>query len=525
MAYLDRATALDPQLSTDLLISRDLLTSTGPLHATGDPTPGDRPSAPEQDAPADLLGRAPAQDSPEQNSTTHHDDPAFTDPSRVGQDPARQPTDLLLADLARLVAIPSVGALPQHAADLHRSARLVADLFEGVGMPHVEILDDVAAPAVLGHWPGPPGTPTVCLYAHHDVQPVGDLDQWRCDPWALTERGDRLFGRGTADDKAGIALHLATLRAFAGRPPVGVTIFIEGEEEIGSPRLDDFMARHGHRLEADAFIVADSGNWAQGQPSFTVALRGVTGCVVEVRTLDHGVHSGQYGGVLPDAVTALIQLLASLHHPDGSVAVPGLTTNLHFGIDYPNARYRQESGILDGVGFLGSGSIADRAWAGPAITVIGMDVTPIAEASNTLAPSARAAISLRVPPTIDSADAQAKLIAHLKEHAPWGAHLTITPATTGDPALVDLTSPLAARATQAYTEAFSRAPVHMGQGGSIPLVNALLKSFPRATVLATAVCDPESRMHAPNESVHLGDLLGQLRAQVRFLELLGQLPQ
>ena len=525
MAYLDRATALDPQISTDLLSSRDLLTSTGPLHATGDPTHGDRPTAPDHLPAADSVDGAPARDSSDPDPTAHHDDPTATAPAHPGHNPAHRPTHLLVADLARLVAIPSVGSLPQHAADLDRSARLVADLFKGVGVPQVEILDDVAAPAVLGHWPGPPGTPTVCLYAHHDVQPVGDLAEWRSDPWTLTGRGDRLFGRGTADDKAGIALHLATLRAFAGRPPVGVKIFVEGEEETGSPHLDDFMARHGHRLEADAFIVADSGNWAQGQPSFTVALRGVTGCTVEVRTLDHGVHSGQYGGVLPDAVTALIHLLASLHHPDGSVAVPGLETDLHFDLDYPHARYRRESGILDGVRYLGSGSIADRAWAGPAITVIGLDVTPIAEASNTLAPSARARISLRVPPTISGADAQAKLIAHLSQHVPWGAHLTITPATTGDPALVDLTSPLAAKATQAYTEAFSRPPVHMGQGGSIPLVNALVDAFPEATVLATAVCDPESRMHAPDESVHLGDLLGQVRAQVRFLELLGQLQQ
>ncbi|MDR1807629.1 MAG: dipeptidase [Propionibacteriaceae bacterium] len=430
----------------------------------------------------------------------------------------------LVADLTRLVAIPSIGALPQHAPDLARSAALVADLFRGVGVPEVEVVDDVAAPAVLGHWPGPEGAPTVCLYAHHDVQPIGDPAGWRSDPFTLTARGDRLFGRGAADDKGGIALHLATLRHFAqtgGRPPVGIKLFIEGEEEMGSPGMAQFLERYRDRLAADAFVIADSGNWAVGEPAFTVALRGVTGCTVEVRTLDHGVHSGQFGGVLPDAVTALIHLLATLHQADGSVAVEGLTTDLHFGPDYPDDRFRAESGILDGVGYLGQGAITDRLWAGPAITVIGMDVTAVADASNTLAPVARASISLRVPPTIASEAAQAKLIAHLESHVPWGAQLTVTPHTSGNPALVDVDGPVAQKATQAYTEVFGRPPVLMGQGGSIPLINELLELYPGSAVIANAVCDPDSRMHAPDESVHLGDLEQQVGAQVRFLELLG----
>jgi acetylornithine deacetylase/succinyl-diaminopimelate desuccinylase-like protein len=429
----------------------------------------------------------------------------------------------LVADLTRLVAIPSIGALPEHAPDVARSAELVADLFRQVGVPEVEVVSDVASPAVLGHWPGPPGTPTVTLYAHHDVQPVGDPAGWRSDPFTLTPRGDRLFGRGAADDKGGVALHLATLRHFAetaGGPPVGVKLFIEGEEELGSPGMAPFLEKYRDRLAADVFVIADSGNWAVGQPAFTMALRGVTGCVAEVRTLDHGVHSGQFGGVLPDAVTALIHLLASLHNADGSVAVEGLTTDLHFDLDYPDDRFRAESGVLPGVSYLGSGPLTDRLWAGPAITVIGMDVTSVAESSNTLAPVARAVISLRVPPTISAADAQAKLIAHLEAHVPWGAQLKVTPSVSGDPALVDLDGPLAAAATQAYTEVFGAPPVLMGQGGSIPFVNDLLTTFPGTTVIANAVCDPDSRMHAPDESVHLPDLVKSVESHVRFFELL-----
>jgi acetylornithine deacetylase/succinyl-diaminopimelate desuccinylase-like protein len=430
--------------------------------------------------------------------------------------------DQVIADLAQLVAVPSIGALPQHAADVRRSADLVAEMFRRAGVEDAEVVADVASPAVLGHIPGPPGTPTVVLYSHHDVQPIGDPALWKSDPFTLTPKGDRLFGRGSADDKGGIALHLAVLRHFGGKPPVGIKLFIEGEEELGSPGMPAFLEKYHDRLAGDVFVIADSGNWAVGQPSFTMALRGVTGCVVEVRTLDHGVHSGQFGGVLPDALLALIHLLASLHHPDGSVAVEGLTTGLHFGLDYPADRFVAESGILPGVETLGSGSITDRLWAGPAITVIGLDATTVDNASNTLAATARASISLRVPPTITAADAQAKLIAHLQAHIPWGAHVAITPSTSGDPALVDLTTPLAAKATQAYTEVFGAPPSHIGQGGSIPLVNELLEAYPGSTVLGTAVCDPDSRMHAADESVHLGDLLNSVKAEARYLELLAE---
>jgi acetylornithine deacetylase/succinyl-diaminopimelate desuccinylase-like protein len=435
-------------------------------------------------------------------------------------DPAGQ----LVADLTRLVAIPSIGALPEHVPDLARSAELVAELLTGVGVPEVEVVDDVAAPAILAHWPGPPGTPTVTFYAHHDVQPVGDPAGWRSDPFTLSARGDRLFGRGSADDKGGVALHLATLRHFAetaGGPPVGVRVFIEGEEELGSPNMAAFLAAYRDRLAGDVFVIADAGNWDVGRPAFTHALRGVTGCAVEVRTLDHGVHSGQYGGAAPDAVLALIHLLASLHRPDGSVAIEGLTTDIHFDLEYPEARFRAESGLLAGVQDIGTGPVLDRIWAGPSLTVIGMDVTPVAEASNTLAPVARAVLSLRVPPTVSAADAQAKLIAHLESHVPWGAQVTITPSTSADPALVDLDGPLAAKASQAYAEVFGEPPVRVGLGGTIPLVNDLLSAFPGATVIANAVSDPDSRMHAPDESVHLPDLVKTVASQVRFLELLG----
>ncbi|MDR1264661.1 MAG: M20/M25/M40 family metallo-hydrolase [Propionibacteriaceae bacterium] len=437
----------------------------------------------------------------------------------IPADPAL--ADQLMADLAQLVAIPSIGALSRHRDDLARSARLVAALARAAGAT-AEVVDQVAAPAVLAHWPGPEGSPTVCLYAHHDVQPVGDPALWRTDPFQTVLVGERVFGRGTADDKGAIALHLACLRAWGGRPPVGVKLFVEGEEEIGSPNLAAFLERHRQQLAADVFVVADSGNWAVGQPGLTVALRGVTGCVVELRTLDHGVHSGQFGGVVPDAWTALIRLLASLHQADGAVAVAGLESGLKFEAQHDEARFRAEAGVLESVALIGRGSIADRLWAGPAITVIGLDAVGVAEASNTLAPVARANISLRVPPTVDATAAQDRLIEHLRAHVPWGAELTITRSVCGAPALIGLDSPAARRAVQAWGEVFGTPPVPMGQGGSIPMVNGLAEAFPGSTIIASAVCDPDSRMHAPDESVHLGDLVRQVRAQSRFLELLGE---
>ena len=250
--------------------------------------------------------------------------------------------------------------------------------------------------------PAPPGAPTVLLYAHHDVQPEGDRTEWVSPPFEPTERDGRLYGRGSADDKAGIATHLAAFRAHGGRPPVGVTVFVEGEEESGSPSLGRLLAAHKDALAADVIVIADSDNWSTDIPALTVSLRGLADCVVEVATLDHGLHSGLWGGVVPDALSVLVRLLASLHDDDGNVAVEGLHEATAADVDYPQERVRDESGMLDGVSEIGSGSVPQRLWAKPAITVIGIDTTPIASSSNTLIPRARAKVSMRVAPGGDA---------------------------------------------------------------------------------------------------------------------------
>jgi len=427
-------------------------------------------------------------------------------------------TDKLLEDLARMVAIPSVGAFASHAADMNTSAGLVAQMWRDAGCPDVKVYESPCAPAIIARFPAPPGAPTVCLYAHHDVQPIGDKATWEYDPLAVTQVGDRLYGRGTADDKGAIAVHLATLRAFGGKPPVGVTVFIEGEEEIGSPNILPFLAEHREELAADAYVILDAGNWAVGQPAFTTSLRGVCDAVIEVRTLDHGLHSGQFGGVAPDALTALCRLLATLHTAEGDVAVEGLRTKLKFDVRHDPAAMRASAGLLDGVREIGTGSYAERLWAKPSVTVIGLDTVPVAESSNTLLPSARARVSMRVPPGMTGQEVLDALVAHCAANAPWGAHVEVTRGGVGNPGEVPTDGPLVQAGLAAYREAFGVDPLLLGLGGAIPLVGELHKAYPEAELLVTGIADPDSRMHATDESVSLTDLEKTIQAQTDFLK-------
>lgn len=423
------------------------------------------------------------------------------------------------ADLERLVAIPSISSDPDHGGDVEASAAYVAERLRELG-GQVEIVAEGGKPAVIGRFRGPEGAPTVTLYAHHDVQPVGDPAQWTSRPFTATQRGDRLFGRGAADDKGGFGVHLAALRAFDGKPPVHVTVFVEGEEEIGSPTLPAIFERHGDKLACDVFVIADSGNWAQGEPAFTTTLRGMAELYVEVATLDHGLHSGQFGGLVPDALLVLTRMLASLHDEDGSVAVAGLVAGAAPDLDYPEDRLRAESGVLPGVRFIGTGSVVSRMWTQPAITVIGIDTVPVAQASNTLIPRARAKLSIRIAPGDKAERAQGLVSEHLHRHVPFGAQVTITPGAGGPASRMPLEGRYADIARAAFTEAWGIAPVEMGMGGSIPLAGMFQQLHPDALVVASAVVDPDSRMHSTDESLHLGDFEKACKAEALFLQRL-----
>ena len=411
------------------------------------------------------------------------------------------------ADLEALVRIPSVSADPARADDVRRSAEATADLFRAEGFDDVQILEAAGgAPAVLARRPAPDGAPTVLLYAHHDVQPTGALEDWDSDPFIPTERGDRLYGRGAADDKAGIAAHLAAVRIFGADLPVGVTVLVEGEEEVGSPTLEAFIAEHKDLLAADVIVIADSGNWDIGEPALTTSLRGLCDGVVEVRTLDHGVHSGMWGGVVPDAVTTLVRLLATLHDDEGNVAVAGLHSGPATDVDYPEDRIRAESGISEGVRLIGSGTAVERLWTKPALAIIGFDATRTADASNTLIPVARATVSVRLAPGDDAKRAMQCLREHLQKHTPWGAQMTFHEGETAQPTQIDATGPAYDAARSAFREAWNGTePVDMGVGGSIPFIAAFTEAFPDAAVLVTGVEDPDTRAHGANEGLHLAE--------------------
>ena len=426
------------------------------------------------------------------------------------------------ADLEELVRIQSVWADPARRGEVQRSAELTAKLLSDAGFGDVRIVSQGGAPAVIAHHPAPPGAPTVLLYAHHDVQPEGNRSQWHSEPFEPAERNGRLYGRGSADDKAGIAVHLAAMRAHHGNPPVGVTVFVEGEEESGSPSLGALLAAHQDALAADVIVIADSDNWSTEIPALTVSLRGLADCVVEVATLDHGLHSGIWGGVVPDALTVLVRLLATLHDDDGNVAVAGLHEGTAADVDRGPDWVAAEAGLLEGVEQIGSGSVVQRLWAKPAITVIGIDTTSIDKASNTLIPSARAKISLRVAPGGDAAQHLEALTRHLETHVPWGAQVSVTPGDVGQPYAIDASGPVYDAARSAFTQAWGVAPVDMGMGGSIPFIAEFAAAFPSATILVTGVEDPGTQAHSINESLHLGVFEKAAISEALLLGALGQ---
>ncbi|MDT5152294.1 MAG: hypothetical protein QOI01_4027 [Mycobacterium sp.] len=427
------------------------------------------------------------------------------------------------ADLEDLVRIESVWADPARRDEVRRSADAVSKLLSEAGFDDIRIVSEGGAPAVIARHPAPPGAPTVLLYAHHDVQPEGDRSQWASPPFEPTERDGRLYGRGTADDKAGIATHLAAIRAFDGSLPVGVTVFVEGEEESGSPSLGALLTAHQDLLAADVIVIADSDNWSTEIPSLTVSLRGLADCVVEVATLDHGLHSGMWGGVVPDALSVLVRLLASLHDDDGNVAIAGLHQGSAADVDFPPERVREESGLLEGVTEIGSGSVTDRLWAKPAITVIGIDTTPIAKSSNTLIPRASAKVSLRVAPGGDAVQHLGALTRHLEQHAPWGARVTVTPGDVGQPYAIDASGPVYDAARSAFRQAWGSGAIDTGVGGSIPFIAAFAAAFPEAKILVTGVEDPATQAHSIDESLDLGVLERAATSEALLLEALGAL--
>ena len=434
----------------------------------------------------------------------------------------------ILSTLTDLARIPSVSWSSFDPSHVVRSAEEVAaclrnlNVFESVDLlrSHIAGSTDLGQPAVVARRMARNGAPTVLLYAHHDVQPPGVDDDWITPAFEPVERDGRLYGRGTADDKAGIVSHLASIELLAELAPslnVGLVVFIEGEEEFGSPSFENFLADYRERLQADVIVVADSGNWSTTIPALTVSLRGNVTFALTVRTLDHGVHSGMFGGVAPDAMMAASLLVSSFYDKNGTVAIEGLTAQERDVPTYDDSTLRDEAGLLDGVSFIGTGAAMHRLWSQPAVTVTGIDAPPVASASNTLLPSVRLRISVRVAPGQAAEDALSAVQRHIERHTPFGAHFTIDDVNVGEPFLDSGTGPAAKLVREAMRSAWGSEPVDMGVGGSIPFIATFKTVFPEAEVLVTGVEDPDSRAHGTNESLHLDSLKKAIVTQTLLL--------
>ncbi len=432
-----------------------------------------------------------------------------------------------VATLGQLVRIPGIAWEAFDPANLDRSAEAVAKLFQETGVfDSVEIKTAAVdgkpgSPAVLAHRAAKNGKPHVLLYAHHDVQPPGDESLWETPAFEPTAKDGRIFGRGAADDKAGIMAHIAAIEALRDSQgedfDLGLSVFIEGEEEAGSRTFRAFLDENKQKLAADVIIVADSMNWAPDVPALTVSLRGNVTQIFTIRTMEHAVHSGMFGGAVPDAMIPMVRVLASLHDEKGNVAIKGLKSVSFQELPYTEENLRKDSSLLPQVSQIGEGSIMDRLWGRSSLTVIGIDYPSVAVSSNTILPSASARVSLRVAPGQDPDEALELLRKHLVENTPFGAEISFGEFESGKAFLADSSGWASKLAMNSLSAAFGNPAVEIGIGGSIPFIADLTEVFPAAQILVTGVEDSDSRAHSPNESIHLAGLKNAMVAEAVFL--------
>jgi acetylornithine deacetylase/succinyl-diaminopimelate desuccinylase-like protein len=425
-------------------------------------------------------------------------------------------------DLAAMVAFRSVAdAKVEPPEECAKCADWVARAFAEAGIDQVEQHETPdGSRAIVGHTPGPPGTPTVLLYSHYDVQPAGDPQAWTDDPWTLTERGGRWYGRGAADCKGNIAMHLAALRALGGGDfPVSVKIVVEGSEEQGTGGLERFVPANADLLRADAILVVDTGNFAVGVPTVTTSLRGMANVKVTVEALRSEMHSGMFGGPAPDALAALIHMLSTLRDDDGNTTVQGLdNTQAWPGVEYTAEQFRTDATVLPGVDVIGGAPPSAMLWARPAATVLGIDVPSVDQSAASIQARSRARINLRVPPGLDAHAAQDALVAHLEAVAPWNVQVSCEREEPGQPFSADTSGPAYAALGEAMEAAYGKELTSEGQGGSIPLCNVLRTTYPEAEIVLMGVEEPLCLIHAPDESVDPTEIEHIALAEALFLQ-------
>src|SRR5579859_2275335 len=423
-------------------------------------------------------------------------------------------------DLATLVSYRSVADARQFpVAECQRAAEWVAEACRAAGLSDAGLHETAdGSRAVVARRPAQPGAPTVLLYCHYDVQPPLDEAAWLTPVWQLTEKDGRWYGRGAADCKGNIVMHLTALRALGDSLPAGVVFVAEGSEEQGTGGLETFVRDNPELFRADAIVVGDCGNFAPGVPTLTSSLRGNVNVVITVETLRGVLHSGMYGGAAPDALAALIAVLATLRDQAGNTTIHGLpATQAWSGVSYPAEQFRADAGVLDGVSLTGDGSVTDMIWARPALTVIGIDCPPVIGSANAIQPSASARLNLRVPPGTDAEQALAALTKHLEANVPWQARVTVESEGVGAPFSESLDGPAYAAMAAAMRAAYGREPTTQGQGGSIPLCNVLKENFPDAEIMLLGVEEPRCLVHAPNESVDPAEIEHMALTEALFL--------
>ncbi len=408
----------------------------------------------------------------------------------------------VVSDLGRLVRIPSI-AFPDFPPEpLQEAHDLVVELLRGAGVEELITLNlPDTAPVLTGTIPAPPGAPTVLLYSHYDVVPAGDESLWSSPPWEPTERDGAIFGRGASDSKANVMVHVGALRAWGGKPPVGITLVIEGQEEVGGGAFGTYPQLHPEVFASDAMLIADMGSVRPGVPALTVALRGMAQVTLGVTTLASAKHSGQYGGAAPDALITVLHALASLHDENGDVAVPGLKREPWAGAGYNEEEFRALAEVEPGLPLFGTGDLGSRLWSGPAITVTGIDVPTVENALNAVSPTARASLNVRVHPEQDPAEAQAAVIDFLKNLRPFGIELEVEAGATGSGFATGTSGPAYTAMNAAMETAWGVPTANAATGGSIPLVAALQQAVPTAEIMLFGATDGYSNIHGPDERV------------------------
>ena len=425
-------------------------------------------------------------------------------------------------ELADLVAIRSVADPRQFPAEeCERAAQWVLDRFAELGFSdaHLEETADGSMAVVGSRSCSDAQAPTVLLYAHYDVQPPLDDDAWRTPPFELTEVDGRWYGRGAADCKGNIVMHLAALRALGDDVPVNLKLVVEGSEEQGTGGLEAFVPTHADLLAADTILVCDTGNAAVGHPAATVSLRGMVNVVVTMDALDTELHSGMFGGAAPDALAALVATLATLRDDRGNTTITGLdNTRSWAGAPYPPEQFAEDAGLVDGASLLGDGSVSDMLWARPALTILGIDCPPVVGSTAAISPRAAARLNLRIPPGMPPEVAERALVDHLHAAAPWGVRVSVAIEATGAPFEAATDGPAYRAMASAMQDAYGKPMARLGQGGSIPLCNVFAETYPEAELILMGVEEPTALIHAPNESVDPTEISSMALTAALFLQ-------